>query len=207
MVAHVAVGQRVKRLDAPPKLTGQERFTADLKVPGLLHARFVGSAYAHARIRGVDKSAALEIPGVVAVLTAADLPFAKDEHGNPSETPLASVEALYAGHPVAVVIAETQAAAEDGANAVVIDAEPPEVITTIERAMDPNAPRVSATSVAANEDEAAMHNADAAQQAEVEEEALPPNVSNTVNFQRGDVAAGFAEAAKTVELTLTSETV
>ena len=207
MVAHVAVGQRVKRLDAPQKLTGQERFTADLQLPGLLHARFVGSAYAHARIRGVDKAPALEIPGVVAVLTAADLPFAKDEHGKPSETPLASDEALYTGHPIAVVLAETQAAAEDGANAVVVDAEPLEVITTIDRAMDPDAPRVSAAIAAGNEDEAAMHNADAAQQADAEEESLPPNVSNTVNFQRGDVTQGFAQAAKVVELTLTSKTV
>ena len=73
MVAHAIVGHRTKRIDSPPKLTGQERFTADLKLPGLLHARPVGSPYAHARILGIDKSAALAIPGVVAVLTAADL--------------------------------------------------------------------------------------------------------------------------------------
>jgi CO/xanthine dehydrogenase Mo-binding subunit len=207
MVAHVAVGQRVKRLDAPQKLTGQERFTADLKLPGLLHARLVGSAYAHARIRGVDKQPALEIPGVVAVLTAADLPFAKDDAGNPSETPLATDEALYAGHPVAVVLAESAEAAEDGANAVVVDAEPMEVLSTIERAMDPAAPRVRAAGGGANEDEAAMHNADAAQRVETEQEALPPNVSNTVRFERGDVTQGFAQAAKVVELTFTSEMV
>src|SRR5215211_1606593 len=73
MVAGVAVGQRAKRTDAPQKLTGVERFTGDLRLPGLLYARPVGSAYAHAHIRGVDKSAALAIPGVVTVLTADDL--------------------------------------------------------------------------------------------------------------------------------------
>ena len=88
MVAHAAVGKPQKRQDAPQKLTGQERFTADLQLHGLLHARLVGSAYAHARINGIDKSAALAIPGVVAVLTAADLPIAKDEHGAPVDKPL-----------------------------------------------------------------------------------------------------------------------
>ncbi len=77
MVAGVAVGQRAKRLDAPQKLTGLERFTGDLRLPGLLYARPVGSAYAHARIRGIDKSAALSVPGVVAVFTADDLPIAR----------------------------------------------------------------------------------------------------------------------------------
>src|SRR3712207_9058682 len=83
MVAHVAVGQRAKRVDGPQKLTGQERFTADLKLPGLLRARPVGSAYAHARIRGVDKTAALAVPGVVAGLTAEDLPLRREQNGMP----------------------------------------------------------------------------------------------------------------------------
>ena len=79
MAATVAVGQRAKRIDAPLKLTGLERFTADLRLPGLLYARPVGSAHAHARIRRVDKAAALAVPGVVAVLTAEDLPIKRDE--------------------------------------------------------------------------------------------------------------------------------
>src|SRR5262245_42411992 len=110
MVAHVAVGKRVKRIDSPPKLTGQERFTADLRLPGLLHARPVGSEYAHARIRGIDKSAALAVPGVVAVVTADDLALARDGKGMPAKTAMASGEALFAGHVVAVVLAENDAA-------------------------------------------------------------------------------------------------
>ena len=111
MVALAAVGQRTKRVDAPEKLTGQERFTADLRLPGLLVARPVGRAYAHARILGVDKTAALAIPGVVAVLTAADLPLRQDKNGAPAKTPIARDEALYAGHIIALVLAETDAAA------------------------------------------------------------------------------------------------
>src|SRR3712207_490498 len=101
MAAHRAVGVRTKRIDAPPKLTGQEPFTADLRLPGLLHARPVGSAYAHARIKGIDKSRALAVPGVIAVLTANDLPIQKDEQGMPVKAPIAWDEALYAGHFVA----------------------------------------------------------------------------------------------------------
>lgn len=207
MVAHAAVGKPQKRQDAPQKLTGQEQFTADLQLHGLLHARLVGSAYAHARINGVDKSAALAIPGVVAVLTAGDLPIAKDQHGDPVDKPLASDEATYAGQPIAIVLAETQAAAEDGANAVEIDAEPMDVLVDLTAAMAPDAIRVNAAGGVMNEEEAAMHNADAAGAADVDAEALPPNVSNTVNFTRGDVAAGFAEADKVVELTFRSNAV
>src|SRR5215210_6881595 len=135
MAAGVAVGQRAKRLDAPQKLTGLERFSADLRMPGLLHARPVGSAYAHARIRGVDRSAALALPGVVAVLTADDLPLRRGANGQPAKVPIASGETLYAGHMVALVLAESEAAAQDGAAAVEVDYEPLEVLTDLDGAM------------------------------------------------------------------------
>src|SRR5690348_3408667 len=78
-----AVGQRARRIDSPPKLTGAEQFTGDLQIPGLLRARIVGSDYAHARIVSVDASAALELPGVAAVLTADDLNVRKGDDGMP----------------------------------------------------------------------------------------------------------------------------
>lgn len=207
MAAHVAVGQRVKRLDSPPKLTGQERFTGDLRIPGLLVARPVGSAYAHARILGVDSSAAMCVPGVVAVLTAADLPLAKDANGNPVKTPIAHGEALWAGQPVAFVLAESDAAAEDGAAAVLVEYEPLDVIVTLDQGLDPNSTHVRETKMAGNEEEAAMHNADAILAAEENDIILPSNVSNTVNFHRGDIEAGFRQAAAVVEHTFESLTV
>ncbi len=106
MVAHAVVGERTKRIDAPPKLTGQERYTADLKLPGLVHARPVGSAYAHAKITGVKKDAALAVPGVVAVLTVDDLPLVRDEQGVPFKSPIANGESLHAGQTIAIVVAE-----------------------------------------------------------------------------------------------------
>jgi CO/xanthine dehydrogenase Mo-binding subunit len=207
MVAGVAVGQRAKRLDSPQKLTGLERFTGDLRLPGLLYARPVGSAYAHARIRGIDKSAALAIPGVVNVFTADDLPIARDASGNPVKIPIAFGEALYAGHIIALVLAESDAAAQDGVAAVEVDYEPLDVVGTLDQGLDPSAPTVRLKPAGGGSEEAGMHNADAAQQAEGEQEQLPPNVSNSIHFNRGNIAQGFAEADEIVDLTFDSLTV
>src|SRR5437868_7577014 len=68
------VGKRMRRADSPERLTGQVRYTGDLVLPGLLHGRLVRSPHASARIVSLDKQAALDTPGVIAVLTARDLP-------------------------------------------------------------------------------------------------------------------------------------
>ncbi|MDQ3780499.1 MAG: xanthine dehydrogenase family protein molybdopterin-binding subunit [Chloroflexota bacterium] len=207
MVAHAVVGERTKRIDAPQKLTGQERFTGDLKLPGLAYARPVGSAYAHARITGVKKDAALAVPGVIAVLTVDDLPLVRDENGVPAKTPIAREESLHAGQTIAIVVAESPAAAEDGAALVEIDYDPRSALVTLDDAIAEDAPTISESEQLGNDEEAGMHNADAAQEAEEEEEALPPNVSNSVHFHRGNIDAGFAEADAVVDLTFDSLTV
>ena len=69
------IGVPRRRSDGEAKVRGSTRYVADMPVHGLLHARLVLAAEAHGRLSGVDASAALEVPGVVAVLTAADLPF------------------------------------------------------------------------------------------------------------------------------------
>jgi CO/xanthine dehydrogenase Mo-binding subunit len=194
-------------MDAPQKLTGVERFTGDLRFPGQLFARPVGSPYAHARITNVDASAALEIPGVVAVLTFDDLPFQRPDNGAPVKSPLADGEILFAGQFAAVVLAESDSAATDGAAAVVVDYEELDVIVTLDDGLDPDSSPVRASGGAVDNSEASMHNADAATGAAEEQEELPPNVSNSVHFQRGDIAQGFADAEETVELTLNSMTV
>ena len=207
MVAHAIVGHRTKRIDSPPKLTGQERFTADLKMPGLLHARPVGSPYAHARILSIDKTAALAIPGVVAVLTAADLPIAKDDNGNPVAAPLASEEAVHAGQAVALVLAESDAAAQDGAEAVEVEYKPLSVVVSLNQALDPDTAPVRETAEIGGHDDSGAHNADAAQKAETDDEPMAANVSDSLHFHRGDVAAGFAAADAIVELSFDSLTV
>ena len=102
------IGVARPRIDAPDKVTGATRYAADGYVHGLLHARPVLASEAHARLRGFDTDAALAVPGVVAVLTAADLPLATTGTDRTSE-PLAREEVVFAGQPVALVIAETEA--------------------------------------------------------------------------------------------------
>ncbi len=201
-----AVGQRTRRIDSPPKLTGAEQFTADLQIPGLLRARIVGSDYAHARILSVDASAALEVPGVVAVLTADDLPVRIGDDGKPVAQLLAGSEALHVGAPIALVLAETDAAAADAAELVAVEYEALPVVSDLRDAIRPDAPHVSEGRSGAMDEEAAMHNADAAAGGG-DTESLPPNVSNSINFERGDVTEGFAAADEIVELDFTSLTV
>lgn len=198
-----AVGRRTKRIDSPPKLIGAEKFTADLRIAGMLRSAIVGSPHAHARILSVNKDAALAVPGVVAVLTNADLPIHKDDHGNPVAELMAGSEALHVGQPVAIVLAETDVAAQDAAELVEIDYEPLPVVVDLVEAIKADAPLVSQGNSGAFEEEAAMHNADAAS-AGGEKEELPPNVTSSVNFERGDVEAGFAEADAVAELHIDS---
>jgi CO/xanthine dehydrogenase Mo-binding subunit len=198
-----AVGRRVRRIDAPPKLTGQERYTGDLNVPGMLIARPVASPYAHARIRKIDEAKALRTPGVVRVLTANELPG--DLSGGRSI--IADGEVVFAGQFVALVLAESDAAAQDGVAAVEVDYEPLPVVATLDQGLDPDTPHIRERQLATSDDEAAMHNADAAVQAEENDQFVAPNVSNSVHFSRGDVAAGFAAADEVVELTVDSLTV
>jgi CO/xanthine dehydrogenase Mo-binding subunit len=146
----------------------------------------------------------MAVPGVVAVLTADDLPIARDANGQPVKAPIAFGEALYAGHFVALVLAESDAAAQDGVAAVEVDYEPLEVVATLDQALDPASAHVRETRQQANDEEAGMHNSDAATQAEENDEILPSNVSNTVRFERGDVEVGFAAAAQIVEHTFES---
>ena len=200
-----SIGKRTKRIDSPPKLTGYEKFTGDLRFPGMLRARLVGSDYAHARILSVNAEEALQVPGVVAVLTSDDLPVARSESGASPISILADGEALYVGHPVAVVLAETDQAARDAIDLIEVDYEELEVLVDLEKASAEDAGKVSLGGEGAFADEAEMHNADAA--AGGVEEDLPPNVSSSINFERGDLDKGFADADEIVEFTITSDVV
>jgi aerobic carbon-monoxide dehydrogenase large subunit len=142
------IGQAVTRFEDRRLLQGSGRYLDDVNLPGQAHAVIVRSIHAHARIRGIDVRAASQAPGVVAVLTGADV--AKDglgtmqmtlkrkrPDGSPMFAPphrgLAQDRVRYVGDPVALVVAETRAQAEDAAEAVEIDYEPlPSVTSTAE---------------------------------------------------------------------------
>src|SRR4051812_34446379 len=134
------IGVPRRRVDGGDKVRGATRYAADLPVPGVLHARLVLATEAHARITAIDTGAARALPGVVAVLTAADLPVSPDAPGRAGE-PLAREEVVFAGQPVAMVVAESEAAAADGIDAVLVELEPLDAVIDLEAAMAPGAPR------------------------------------------------------------------
>ena len=178
-------------------MRGRLRFTADYIDHRTLAMRLVTSPYAHARVRSIDTEAACALPGVVRVLTAADLP---------SVTPttrirllLARERVLFVGHPVALVVADSEAAAEDGVDAVLVDYEPLPAVTTIDAAARPDAPLVWPEGVPGEDREAADHGADVGGAADGP--AAPSNVANPVGFQRGDAGAALRAAYRSVDLT------
>ena len=136
------VGTRRPRIDSREKVVGATRYAGDLTVPGLLHARIVPSLHAHARIRAVDAEAALAVPGVIAVLTARDLPLVGQGEERRYE-PLARDVAVFAGQPVALVIGETESAAEDAVDLVQVDVQPLEPFVDV-ATIDPDADESSA---------------------------------------------------------------
>src|SRR6266567_3223262 len=110
----VLVGTSLPRQDGPDKVTGRARYAGDQAVPGMLYACLVLSPYGHARILNIDTSAALSVPGVVAIFNAETLGMAQADSLSRAQSPLAQQEALWCGHPVAIVVGETEASAEDG---------------------------------------------------------------------------------------------
>jgi CO/xanthine dehydrogenase Mo-binding subunit len=183
------IGTPRPRLDAPEKVAGATRYAADGHVQGLLHARVVLSAEAHGRIRRIDREAALAQPGVVAVLTAADLPLSATGTDRTSE-PLAQEEVVFAGQPIALVVAESEAAAEDGVEAVLVEYEPLPAVVDLEQAMLPGSPlaRVTVEEESGGDLESIHADVDEAEE-RAEEEQLSANVLDTVRRSSGDATA------------------
>ena len=203
---HRIIGRTTRRVDGESKITGAERYTADLQIPGMLYARPVGSPLPHARIRSVDATAALAVPGVVAVLTGEDLPVRRPTSSLPGKNPLAFDEVTFVGQFVAIVLAETAQAAADAVGLVEVDLEELAPVADFTSGLAEGAPQAKFTTAETDDSEASAHNADAVAST-TDDEPHGVNVSSTVNFERGDVEAAFSRSAKTAELTLTSEAV
>jgi len=148
MVAQRFVGSRVPRVEDPRLLTGHGTFVDDVVRPGMLHTCFVRSTVARARIASVDTSEAAAVPGVHAVLVAADLNPRAHEQWHTSvgpdspETPrppLAEDEVRFVGDPIALVVAVDRYVAEDAAELVVVDYEPLEPVVDHVTAADAEA--------------------------------------------------------------------
>lgn len=197
------VGVARPRTDSNEKVRGATRYAADMPIVGLLHARIVPSLYAHASIRGIDATAALRLPGVVAVLTAADLPIVAVDNMRMFE-PLARGEALFAGQPVALVVAETEAAAEDAAGLVQVEYDPLQAVVDLAMAMHVDSPLARLAPLLPDDNAEggsakAAHAAVGGEGAELKHEDLSANVFNRQRYATGDAAAALAASDVTVD--------
>ena len=145
-------GASIKRSEDPRILTGGGRYVDDIKLPGMLHAAFVRSPLAHARVLTVDVSAAQALPGVVAVLTGADVEaitvpgpdalvsLMGGAGPTPEFTLLATDKVRFAGDPVAIVIADNRYLAEDGCDLVEVEYDDLSPVANAAVALDPASP-------------------------------------------------------------------
>src|SRR5512143_346069 len=147
-------GERIKRNEDPRLLTGQGLYVDDVDLPHMLHAAFVRSPYAHARINHIDASQALQREGVVAIYTADDLgdfwkpgpllvsppPVEGIVFNEKTQVPLAKNKVKFAGEPIVMVLAESRYIAEDALADIQIDYEPLEVVVDMEKALTADSP-------------------------------------------------------------------
>src|SRR5438034_10725274 len=136
------VGRALPRLEDEALLRGEGRFVDDLDpVPNVRHAAILRSLVPHARIHGLDASAAIELPGVVGVLTGADVaamsrPFPAGIESGVEYLAAAHEVTRYAGEPLAVVVANDRYLAEDAAELIQVDYEPQEPVLNVENAVE-----------------------------------------------------------------------
>src|SRR6476646_2230203 len=147
------LGSSVRRVEDPRFITGKGRYLDDIKLTGMVHLAILRSPYAHANIRSIDASKAKTMPGVLAVIVGADipwnpLPMAWPAGGstvkNNVNTPriLATDSVKWTGEGVAAVVAETEAQAVDALEAIDVDYEPLPAIVDAEKATQPGAPQL-----------------------------------------------------------------
>ncbi len=148
-----SIGARTKRNEDPRLLTGRALFVDDVDLPGMLHAAFLRSPYAHARILGIDTSRVLQREGVVAVYTAEDLgdywkpgpllvpppPVAGMVFNQRTQVPLAKGKVRQLGEPVAVVVAVSRYVAEDALEDIAVEYEALPAVVDLEKALAPGA--------------------------------------------------------------------
>ena len=185
------IGDSVPRRDALAKVTGAAQFTVDLGMPGLAHAKVVRSPYPHARILSIDTAAARAHPGVVAIVTAADLPDVELLYGHSiADHPLlATGKVRFIGEPVVGVVAEDPVTAEEAARLVSVEYEALPYATDADAALEDGA--------------AVLHEKPGEQRPhrgfEEDIRRTHPNVCSQSRQHWGDVESALAGAALVVE--------
>ncbi len=185
-----AVGQALPRVDAGEKLRGQAQFVGDLTAPRMAHGAVLRSEVAHARMVEVDVSAAERIPGVVCVLTGADLGDIDPYYGHAiRDRPIVAIDRVrFAGEPIAAVAAASEATAEAALSAIRVELEELPAAGTVDEALAPGAPELHQGLQRAG----LFHGLG----------ELPPrdgNVCYRYGLERGELEAVFAHADVVVE--------
>ncbi len=206
MTATSIIGTAIARTDSAEKVHGQTRYAADLTAPGLLHARLTTAYQAHANITNIDTSEALKVPGVKAIYTGKDLLPDGPEPASRPMAMLARDKVVFYGQPVAIVLGETEEAAEEAAGLVQVDYEPLGVNVDPIASTGKDATPIRSRDIDAGEGEGEAH-ATVSGGAEMDVSDLGPNVTDAVAFKRGDVEKGFSEADVIVERTYRSHSV
>lgn len=175
-----AIGTRPIRPDGVEKVTGRANFGADLNLPGMLHAKILRSPHAHARIKSIDTSKALEVDGVYAAVSGKDFP--QEGANDLGINIIARDKVLYHGHAVAAVAASSAFIAEQALDMIEVEYEPLNPVLSIDEAIADGATLV-------NEN---MHtNGDTSKPAS--------NIAAYQKMERGDVEKGFDDADVIVE--------
>jgi putative selenate reductase molybdopterin-binding subunit len=182
--AGCGVGHNVPAPAGPDVVTGKARFTLDVAIEGLQHIKLKRSPHAHARIRAIDKTEALKVPGVIAVLTHEDAPktmFSTARHEiretDADDTMVLDTVVRYIGQRVAAVVADSEAAAEEGCQRLKVDYDILPAVFDPEQAMQPGAP---------------LLHGDKGAEARIFDPKR--NLIHAVRSAFGDVDAGFAQA-------------
>src|SRR3954452_10800645 len=189
------LGRRPVRHDGADKVTGKAVYTSDVQLPNLAHARMVRSPHAHARIRSIDASEALKMPGVFAVVTSDDFPELENKPammgeagqvdlGQLAANCLARGEGLYRGQAVAAVAAANAHLAEEAAAKIKVEYDVLPSVTWVLDAMKDGAPL--------------LHD-DLRTDSMGKKGQKPTNVAAHLQFEKGNVAEGFAQADLVVE--------
>ncbi len=184
------VGQSVERADGRLKLAGQAEFTGDIRLPGMLYGAVLHSPVAHALISSIDTSAAEKLDGVVAILTGEDLSDLDPYYGHAlRDRPIVAIgKVRFTGEPVAVVAAESQAAADLAVTRITVDYDELPVAASLEKALAHDAPLVHEEAARPG----SAHGLGKLPDAE-------GNIYYSYSFRRGDVDRAFAAAAVVVE--------
>ena len=187
------IGKRIPKMDAPEKAGGRTRYIHDINVPGQLYAKILRSTQVHAKILAIDTSAAKALPGVHAVITAADVPWQRPIGVAKDHLPLKADRVRSPRDEIAAVAADSPEIAEAALKLIRVDYEPLPVLTDAIEALKPGAPLIHPEPPAAPGGPALKPGAPVAFTGKKD------NVAMTFEYAQGDVAKGEAESDVVVE--------